>query len=213
MAPKLHLYLSSGACSLAPHIALNEAGFEFTTTDLNAQRGFPSEHLNLNPKGRVPILDFDGELITETPAILSLISDLAPEKKLLGTTVLEQARAREWLAYLSGTVHGQAFGCLFRPKRFVGDEESMYDQVKATGRQYALDCFAYIEEKLQGRTHAVGDAFTLVDANLLVFYRWGNFLKMGMREKYPTYTRLMERVVEREAVRKTVEAEGISALY
>ncbi|OAL01078.1 glutathione S-transferase [Phaeosphaeriaceae sp. SRC1lsM3a] len=212
MAPKLHLYMSSGACSLAPHIALREAGLEFTTTEINAKRGFPTEYLHLNPKGRVPILDFDGELITETPAILSLISDLAPEKKLLGTTLLEQARAREWLAYLSGTLHGQGFGCLFRPKRFVGDEESMYDQVKATGRQTAKDSFALIEEKLQGRTHAVGDAFTLVDANLLVFYRWGNFLKFGMAENYPSYTRLVEEVVKREAVQKTVEAEGINAL-
>ncbi|KAH7410141.1 hypothetical protein DE146DRAFT_674901 [Phaeosphaeria sp. MPI-PUGE-AT-0046c] len=193
MSPKLHLYMTSGACSLAPHIALQEAGLEFTTTDLHAQRSFPSDHLHINPKGRVPILDFDGEIITETPAILSLISDLAPEKKLLGTTLLEQARAREWMAYLSGTVHGQAFGCLFRPKRFVGDEEAMYDTVKATGRQCAQDCFAFIEEKLQGRT-------------------WGNMLKMGMRENYPAYAKLVGEVVKREAARKVIEAEGIDAL-
>jgi glutathione S-transferase len=91
MAPKIHLYLTPGSCSLAAHIALQETGFAFTTTDLKAARGYPTEHLHINPKGRVPILELDGELITETPAILSTISALVPDRKLLGSTILEQA--------------------------------------------------------------------------------------------------------------------------
>lgn len=212
MSPKLHLYMTSGSCALAAHIALQEIGLPFTTTDLHVQRGYASEHLHLNPKGRVPIFDLDGELITESPAILCTISALAPEKHLLGRTPLEHARALEWMAWLSGTLHGQAFGCLFRPARFVGGEESMYEPVRATGRQCAIDSFKQIEEKLAGKEHAVGEAFTVVDAYLYVFYRWGNMLKMGMRENYPNYTRLVEGVVEREAVKKAIEAEGIDPL-
>jgi glutathione S-transferase len=212
MAPKIHLYLTPGSCSLAAHIALQETGFAFTTTDLKAARGYPTEHLHINPKGRVPILELDGELITETPAILSTISALVPDRKLLGSTILEQARAQEWMAWLSSTMHGQAFACVFRPARFVGKEEGMYDVVKAEGRECAKECFEFIEGKLVEKTHAVGDSFTLVDAYIYVFYRWGNMLKMGMREKYPNYTRLVDELVQRDGVRKTVEAEGISVL-
>ena len=208
--PTIHLYLTPGSVSLASHIALAESNLPFTTTDLKASRGYPTEHLHLNPKGRVPILSLDGELITETPAILSTISALAPEKHLLGVTILEQARAQEWMAWLCGTLHGQGFGCLFRPVRFVGSEEGMYDAVKACGRECVKECFAYIDGKLEGRAWAVGDAFTAVDAYLYAFYRWGNMLKLGMREKYPNYARVMDAVVKRESVIKTVEVEGIS---
>ena len=210
MAPKIHLYMTPGSVALASHIALQESGLAFTTTDLKASRGYPAEHLHLNPKARVPILELDGERITETPAILSTISALAPEKKLLGSTVLEQARAQEWMAWLCGTVHGQAFGCLFRPVRFVGDAEQMYDTVKARGREWAKECFAYIDEKLEGRTHAVGDAFTVVDAYLYVFYRWGNMLQLDVKMNYPNYMRVVDELLKRECVKKIIEVEGIS---
>ena len=135
MSPTLHLYHTPGSCSLATHIALQASGLPFSTTNLNAARGFPASHLHLNPKGRVPILEVDGELITETPAILSIIAALAPEKGLLGKGLIAQARAQEWITWLCGTLHGQAFGCVFRPGRFVGDE-AMFDAIRAKGREH-----------------------------------------------------------------------------
>lgn len=210
MAPKIHLYMTTGSCSLASHIALHESGLAFTTTDLDAHRGYPAKYLYLNPKGRVPILDLDGELITETPAVLSTISALVPEKRLLGSTVLEQARVQEWMAWLCGSVHGQAFGCVFRPARFVGEEKQMYDTVKAHGRQTVETCFASIDGKLKSKKNAVGDNFTVVDAYLYVFWRWGNLLKLGMQEEYPNYTRLVEEVMQRDSVKKAIASEDIS---
>ncbi|KAF1849193.1 glutathione S-transferase [Cucurbitaria berberidis CBS 394.84] len=212
MAPKINLYMTPGSCSLASHIALHESGLDFTITDLKAKTGFPPEHLHLNPKGRVPILDLDGELITETHAILTVISALVPSKNLLGSSAIEHARAHEWLAWLSGTLHGNAFACLFRPKRFIGDEK-LYDAVRARGREWVKECFEFIEGKLEGgRVHAVGEAFTVVDGFLLVFYRWGNRTQFGMRENYPNYARLVDGVIKRGAVMKTIEIEGIDAL-
>ncbi|USP75006.1 Glutathione S-transferase GST-4.5 [Curvularia clavata] len=211
MSPKLHLYHTPGSCSLATHIALNSASLEFDATNISAARGFPASHLHLNPKGRVPILEIDGELITETPALLATISALAPEKHLLGEGVMNQARAYEWMTWLSGTMHGQAFGCVFRPARFIKDE-TMYDVLRESGRNQAKECFEYVEKKLEGRNWAVGDTFTLVDAYLLVFYRWGNMLKMEMRDNYPNYARLVDAVTKREDVQKTIASEGISTL-
>ncbi|KAF2029126.1 glutathione S-transferase [Setomelanomma holmii] len=203
--------MTPGSVALASHIALQESGLDFSIEDLKAQRGFRDEHLHLNPKARVPILELDNERITETPAILTTISALAPQKNLLGKTITEQARAQEWMAWLCGTVHGQAFGCLFRSNRFVGDE-SVYDAIKARGRGWVKECFDYVEGKLEGRTHAIGDAFTVVDAYLYVFYRWGNLMKLGMRFNFPNYTRVVQNVVERNLVKKTIEAESIRVM-
>jgi glutathione S-transferase len=216
MSPKLHLYMTPGSCSLVSHIALTEISLPFHTTNVGATRGkpFPKEFLHVNPKARVPSLEIDGDFITETPAILTTISNLAPEKKLLGETDMEKVRALEWMTWLCQTVHGHAFACVFQPRRFVGDDagEEVFEIVRTQGRKVLEENFAYIEGKLEGKTHAVGDEFTLVDAYLFVFYRWGNVLGIGMREKYPNYARLVDELAKRESVRKTVEVEGISLL-
>lgn len=208
MAPKLNLFLAPGACSLAPHILLREAGLPYTTTTISYSTGFLPEYLKLNPKGKVPFMQMDDAVITETPAIMTAIAQLAPTKHFLGKTNLETVRCYEWMNWLSGTLHGQAFGGLFRPERFVTDA-ALVGAVSEKARETIAGCYAFIEERLQGKTWAVGEDFSAVDAYLFVFWRWGNMKGFEMREKYPEYTALVERVAEREKVRETVEEEGV----
>jgi glutathione S-transferase len=68
----LKLYYTPGACSLAAHIALQEAGasFEPIRIDLAAGQQRSAEYLVVNPRGRVPTLVVDGVAIDETIAIL-----------------------------------------------------------------------------------------------------------------------------------------------
>ena len=53
----LKLFYATGTCALASHIALEEAGADYETVQLdfrsNDQR--KPEYLALNPKGRVPL--------------------------------------------------------------------------------------------------------------------------------------------------------------
>ena len=111
--------------------------------------------------------------------------------------------------WLSGTVHGQGFGAIFRPERYSADPGAR-DGIKAKGREWIGECFDRIEEKLEG-VYAVGNALTAVDPYLLVFFRWGNDIGFGMTEKYPKYTALVKALVERPAVKATLKAEGIGS--
>ncbi len=76
------LYYSPGACSLADHIALYEAGLKFSVVKVDLEThtiedGRPLS--DINPKNYVPVLQLDdGELLTENIAILSFIADKAP---------------------------------------------------------------------------------------------------------------------------------------
>lgn len=207
----LRLYISPGACSLAPHILLREAGVKFSVTVLNVWDGFPSSFLHINPKARVPVLQFDDQIITEVPAIMTAIAQLVPKKHLLGKSNLDVVRLYELFNWVSGTVHGQGYGCLLRPARFSNDE-SMFDGIKAKGRETIQESYKRIEEQLEGRNWAVGDDFTAIDAYLLVFYRWGNEWKFSMRDKYPNYTKLVMKVAERESVKEACKEEGIDVL-
>lgn len=68
--------------------------------------------MELNPKGHVPVLSFDGEIITETPSILTAISCLVPDKLLLEQKTLETTRVYEWLGYLPGTLRWPGPWCI-----------------------------------------------------------------------------------------------------
>jgi glutathione S-transferase len=57
---------------------------------------------------------------------------------------------------------------------------------------------------------AVGDQYSLVDPFLLIFYRWGNRMGIPMRNTYKSWSRHTLRLVERPAVRRALNAEGIS---
>ena len=78
------LYYAPGACSLASHIALKESGLAYETERLilaNGDQRKP-EYLKLNPRGRVPTLVVDGNVLTENVGILTYIGGGYPKAKL-----------------------------------------------------------------------------------------------------------------------------------
>src|ERR1700751_5059427 len=77
----MKLYYATGTCALASHIALEEAGAEYSTVKISFatnQQNSP-EYLSINPKGRVPSLETDRGILTETPAMLAFIAQSFPK--------------------------------------------------------------------------------------------------------------------------------------
>ncbi|MCX7161174.1 MAG: glutathione S-transferase, partial [Proteobacteria bacterium] len=103
----LKLFYSPGACSLASHIALEEAGapYELMRLNFKADDQRKPEYLKVNPKGRVPALVTDRGILTESPAILAYIAQTFPAAKLAPTDAFDFARAQAFNSYLCSTVH------------------------------------------------------------------------------------------------------------
>lgn len=170
----IQLWVSPGACSLLTHILLNEihADFELVVIDILKEGGFPETHKKVNPKKRLPILILDdGTIITETVAISTKISQMAPDHHLLGVDDLEVVRSYEWFNWLSGTFHERGFLGYFGPNNFADDEKA-FDSIRRVSRIWIEKCYADVEQRLTV-TYAVGNAFTAVDVFLYVIYRWG----------------------------------------
>lgn len=205
----IKLWATAGACSLAPHILLNELGIQYDAVVLELKDGITEDIKRLNPKKKVPVLEFDNQIITETIAIFTMIAQLAPERNLLGKSDLERVRVYEYLAYLSGTVHGQGYGGLFRPGRY-SDDVSVHESIQKKSMITLMECYDYIEAGLQG-LHAVGDQLTVVDPYLYVFWRWGAPRIPDMHTRFPKYAALVKELGKLDSMRRTLEQEGIES--
>ncbi len=207
--PQITLWYSPGACSLAPHVLLHEVGLPFDAVETSVAKGatLTAEFAQINPKRRVPVLSLDGEVVTEVPAIAAAIASLAPERYLMGRTGPDRVRVCEWMNWLSGTLHGQGFGGLWRPQRF-SDDPRAFDGIKVKARTTISECFKVIESRLTG-PYSTGDSLTAVDPFLLVFYRWGNGIGIRMSNACPNYTTFAQRLVRRDSVAAALAAEGL----
>ena len=205
------LYYSPGSCSLAPHIVLHEIGqpFElrkFATAD---RANYSAEYLAVNPKGRIPALQIDGFVLTENPAILAYLGRRFRSAGLYPADGSEaEARCLELLAWSSNTAH-VAYAQLFRPERFVPNEQN-YAAVKESGRNNYERCLADIDKKLQREEYAIGAQYTVVDPFWLVFFRWGMRSNFDMRNRFPAYTAYAERLCKRSSVQRALTTEEIS---
>jgi glutathione S-transferase len=204
-----NLYYSPGACSLAPHIVLEELGVAYETHRVNLAAGEQRtpEYLKMNPLGRVPTLEIDGRILTENVAILPFLGGAFPKRGLWPRETLDQAAALSMIGFLASSVH-PAYSTVFRPERWCEDPAAS-EALKATGRKRFFDFLKMIDAKLAGRNWFMGRQYTVVDPYLLVFYRWGNRLGLDVKS-LANYTTHIERLLKRPAVKRVMEQEGIT---
>ena len=112
----MKLYYSPAACSLAPHIALEEAGlpYELVKVDLRTHKlADGTDYYTINPKGYVPLLELDdGERLSEVAVILQYIADRKPGTLAPAYGTMERYRVNEWLNFIATEIHKQ-FGPLW----------------------------------------------------------------------------------------------------
>ena len=202
----LALYFSPGACSMASRIGLAESGAQYEERPTMLAKGEhkTEAYLKVNPRGKVPALAVDDKVLTENTAILTYIARRFPEKKLLPSDPLEEARAISTMAWLSNSVH-PPFTHTIRAERFAEDPVA-HPSVKETGKKTFLEQLKEIDGMLAGKQWIMGDQFSVVDGYALVFYQWGLRAGLPMKE-LKNYTAWKDRMVARPAVHKVLESE------
>lgn len=196
----LKLYYTRGACSLASHIALQEAGAEFEALAVNLASGEQkaSDFVELNPKARIPVLVTEDGILTENPAILMYIAMSYPEANLapLGDTFM-MARMHSFNAYLSSTVHvAHAHGP--RGIRWA-DETSSLEDMKRKVPQTMTDCFTLIENDYFQGPWVMGPDYSVCDMYLFTFATWLEADGVDPSQ-FPGILDHRNRMLEREAV-------------
>ena len=200
----MKLYFTPGACSLAPHIALREAGvpFDLVKVDLGAKKlEDGSSYEAVNPKGYVPALRLDnGEVLTENVALLQYIGDLNPAAKLIPAAgTIERYRVAEWLSFITSEVH-KSFTPIFVP--------TATEEVKQYARGNVAKRLNWLNGALGARKFLTGDNFTVADGYLLVMLNWADHVKIDVAQ-WPNLKRFQQAAGSRPKVYDALKAEGL----
>jgi len=201
----MKLYFVPGACSMAPHIALREAGLSFDIDKMDpathrTEKG--EDYFKVNPKGSVPALQLDnGEVLTEAAVILQYIADQKPVSGMAPAAgSMARYRLAEWLNYISSEVHKQ-LGPFFNPKL---PPEWRENQLNLLSKRFDI-----LAERLKSHPYLMGDSFTVADAYLFTILNWCSLLKVDL-SKWPALTDYLGRIATRPAVQAALKAEGLA---
>jgi glutathione S-transferase len=199
----MKLFYAPGACSLSPHIVLNEAGLKFdkVKVDTKSKAMEGGDYRSINPLGYVPALELDdGTILTEGPAIVQWIADKVPDKKLAPANgSLERTKLQSWLNFISTELH-KGFSPLFNP--------SMPDAAKQFFRERLATRFQHLDKHLADNDYLMGKAFSVADAYLFTVSNWAAHTGVDL-SGFANVLAYRKRVGARAAVQAAMQAEGL----
>lgn len=203
----IKLYYAAHTCSLASHIALEEAGAEYFTERVSFKTNQQSspDYLAINPKGRVPSLVTDRGVLTETPAMLAYIAQMFPRAQLAPLDdPFAFAQVQAFNCYLCSTLH-VAHSHRMRGYRWADDEASFADMQRKVPQSVGA-CYALIEREMLRGPWVMGEAYTICDPYLFTLAQWmeDDGVDVSTLPKVVDHRRRMS---ERSAVRKAIADE------
>lgn len=198
----MKLYIIPGACSLAVNIALREAGIKFELARLDWQTGKADdgvEFRTVNPKGYVPALRLaDGQVLTESVAVLQYVADLNPRAKLAPPSgTFARYRLMEWLSFINSEIH-KAFSPLYSAEAAP--------EVKQYARNQLMKRLDYLQGAAR-QPYLLDDDFTVADAYLFTVLGWGAEVGLEMA-RWPALERYRSHIALRPSVAAALESEA-----
>jgi len=189
---------------MAPHAALAEIGVPYELVRVERDEdGQPSDaYLALNPFGKIPTLEDDDLVVTESAAICLHLADKYPEARLappVGSP--DRPELYRWLMWLTNTVQAAQMRH-FYPGRY-GTEG-----VKEAADAELHEHYDRLDARLAGREWLVGEERSVADLFLFMLIRWGRFLEPPAWQR-PNLCAHWLRTLELPGVRKMIDEQGL----
>lgn len=205
----LQLFFAPGACSFVPHSLLELSGAAYQPMMVKLHKGEQrsAEYLALNPRGQVPVLVDDGEVITQIVAIVLHLDARFPNAGILPASGLERTRALSVLMWMNNTVH-PTFTHVFMPQKFTDDVSA-----QALIKQHAVAMYRGLLDDLealvaQATGWLAGAHPGALDAYALTLLRWGSLVGLDP-VSFPATWALVQRFAALPAVARVVERERL----
>jgi maleylpyruvate isomerase len=167
---KLYGFFRSGT-SHRLRIALNLKGIahEQVAVDLRREQHLTDAYKAINPQQLVPVLDVDGQLMTQSPAILEWLEERHPDPPLLPSAAHDRAHVRALAAIVGCDIHPVNNRRILEALRHrFGADEAAVDDWCGTWIGAGFDSFqALVEARGHRGPFSFGDRPTLADVYLV----------------------------------------------
>jgi glutathione S-transferase len=134
-----------------------------------------ADYQAINPRGQVPVLVDDGQVVTQILAIVLHLDQKFPAAQFLPTSPMARAKAIETLAWMNNTVH-PTFTHIFMPQKF-SDQADVQANLKAFNTQTYKGLLTELESFVSAKAPSAwlsGDHLGPLDAYALTLTRWGS---------------------------------------
>lgn len=200
----MKLYYAPGACSMAPHILLNEIGGKYDVEKVDLGKKVTESggnFLAVNGKGYVPTLDLgNGEVLTEVQVILQYLADKAGTDLLPKAGTMERYRALEVLNFIASELH-KGIGGLFSPAMPEDGKKAIRDRVAVR--------LKWLNEQLGKHEYMIGNTFSAADAYAFTVLSWSPHVGVDL-SSFANIGAYLGRIAARPAVQATLKQEGLA---
>jgi glutathione S-transferase len=144
--------------------ALEEVGaaYEYVEVDIMHGQGREPWFLKINPGGKVPVLDDDGTVITESAAICMHLAEKYPDSKLLPPVgTLDRTACYKWICFILTELDAPLW--IIAKHRFGLPKERRVPAVIETADWEFGATVKILAAGLGHRPYLVGDTFTVAD--------------------------------------------------
>lgn len=205
--PQITLHAAPGTCAKVPMIVLEEIAvpFEICLVRFAAKEQKSPEYKKINPKGKVPAIDIDGQILTENPVILNYLNEIFPGRNILPKAISREENAQQLadLCFCSATLH--PIVSRIRVPHFIAGKDASAE-VWEHGCK-AMDEYAeMINSRLSIGQWWYGEQWSAMDAYLYwIFWRvaGANYAI----ERFPAIALHASRMEQRPAVQRALERE------
>jgi glutathione S-transferase len=167
------LYGDLGSGAFSAEAALAEAGAPYRFELVSLEKGEQKQpaFLAINPSGKMPALRLpEGEIITESAAILLTLADHFPQARLLPPQASnDRALAYRWLAFMAGEIY-PIVEIVDYPERFM-PESGDAGAVRKIARDRIRERILIIERMIRG-PFLLAQGFSILDIYAAMFTRW-----------------------------------------
>lgn len=208
----LKLYFAPGACSFVPHCLLQLSGADYEPQMVKLHKGEQNgdDYKAINPRGQVPVLVDDGQVVTQILAIILYLDQKFPDAHFLPTQALARAKAIETLAWMNNTVH-PTFTHIFMPQKF-SDQAEVQAALKVFNTQTYKGLLGELEQIVQRNLKTsewlTGAHVGPVDVYALTLTRWGSIAGIDP-STYPALWAHVQKVSTHPAVAAVIERERL----
>ncbi|MDF0599215.1 glutathione S-transferase family protein [Psychromarinibacter sp. C21-152] len=172
------------------------------------------EYLVLNPAGRVPALEIDGEVLWESGAILQYLCERFPDAGMgRPPGAMDRAEFLIWL-HFAETI-SQHTAALTQQHIMLYEDEMRSPVVMKLEAKRLEKCYAAIEGRLstpvENRDYLLTGGFSAADVGVgQAVYMARHFARI---EPFPELSAWYERITERPAFQAALPPEGAGLLY